>query len=86
MTDALSANDALARLRQGNLRFVSHSARSDLPKLFGTRRAGTRGPFAAVLGCSDARVPPEVVFDQGIGDLFVVRVAGNVVSLPRLEA
>jgi carbonic anhydrase len=73
--------DALARLREGNRRFVenqttatalSHQARAAL--------AAGQSPFAIVLGCSDSRVPAELVFDQGLGDLFVIRVAGNVVA------
>jgi len=70
---------ALARLMKGNRRFVrgklKHPVDADE-----RRRAtvGTHEPFAAVLACADARVPPETIFDQGLGDLFVVRVAGNV--------
>lgn len=70
---------ALARLIRGNRRFVrgklKHPVDADE-----RRRAtvGTHEPFAAVLACADARVPPETIFDQGLGDLFVVRVAGNV--------
>jgi len=77
----VSARDALARLREGNRRYVqnvrsvdsllSHSRRGDLAQ---------RMPFAIVLGCSDSRAPAEVVFDQGLGDLFVIRVAGNIVA------
>ena len=77
MTDALTA---LARLREGNDRFVSGQSRLDLtalPELRGALVDGQR-PFAVILGCSDSRVPVELVFDQGLGDLFVVRVAGNV--------
>lgn len=70
--------DALERLKAGNARFVAgepSSVRSDPARL----RASAQGqcPFAAVLACSDARVPVEFVFDQGVGDLFVVRTAGN---------
>ena len=79
MTHAL---EALERLREGNRRFAagdsSHDARSAR-----TRRdelASSQLPFAAILGCSDSRVPVEIVFDQGLGDLFVIRVAGNVVA------
>jgi len=77
-----SAREALTRLRDGNLRFasnvrgsdafVSHTRRADL--------AAGQQPFAIVLGCSDSRVPAEIVFDQGLGDLFVIRVAGNIVA------
>jgi len=78
----ISAADALERLREGNRRFAAglrsmevlatHTRRADL-------LAGQR-PFAIVLGCSDSRVPAEIVFDQGLGDLFVIRVAGNIVA------
>ena len=78
----LSAREALERLREGNRRFASNMPDSD--SLAGRARrvdltAGQR-PFAIVLGCSDSRVPAEIVFDQGLGDLFVIRVAGNVVA------
>src|SRR6478672_477578 len=77
----VSAAEALARLKEGNDRYVknvrsvdsmlSHSKRDDqAPQL----------PIAIVLGCSDSRAPAEVVFDQGLGDLFVIRVAGNIVA------
>src|SRR5438876_332564 len=77
-----TAREALNRLREGNRRFASdmRSAES-LSSL--TRRAELvtgQQPFAIVLGCSDSRVPAEIVFDQGLGDLFVIRVAGNVVA------
>lgn len=78
----ISAQDALARLQQGNREFVSgaevharlvsHEERSKL--------ASQQTPFAIVLGCSDSRVPAEIVFNQGLGDLFVIRVAGNIVA------
>jgi carbonic anhydrase len=78
----ISARESLQRLRDGNRRFVagvsSHDTRTNQ-----TRRhelAEGQAPFAIVLGCSDARVPAELVFDQGLGDLFVIRVAGNVVA------
>jgi carbonic anhydrase len=78
----ISARQALKRLREGNRRFVSGvRSRDTFPS--GTRRAelATRQePFAIVLGCSDSRVPAEIVFDQGLGGLFVVRVAGNIVA------
>lgn len=77
-----SAMEALGRLREGNRRFVRDVRRwSTLPTR--TRRGelvGGQEPFAVVLGCADSRVPAEIVFDQGLGDLFVVRVAGNVVA------
>lgn len=78
----VSALDALERLRAGNSRFVS-GVRSLDSLMSQTRRndfvAGQQ-PFAVILGCSDSRVPVEIVFDQGLGDLFVIRVAGNVVA------
>jgi carbonic anhydrase len=78
----LSSQEALARLREGNRRFVS-GVRSLDALLSHTRRGALvdeQRPFAIVLGCSDARVPAEVIFDQGLGDLFVIRVAGNIVA------
>jgi carbonic anhydrase len=77
----LSASDAIARLREGNNRFAAERASRD--GLSRSRReevAGTQEPFAIILGCSDSRVPAEIVFDQGLGDLFVIRVAGNIVA------
>lgn len=78
----LTAQEALERLKQGNQRFVSgqmahvkmlsHQQRAEM--------AESQEPFAIVLGCSDSRVPAEMVFDQGLGDLFVIRVAGNIVA------
>jgi len=78
----VSARDALQRLREGNLRFASNVRGSDA-FLSHTRRAELatgQHPFAIILGCSDSRVPAEIVFDQGLGDLFVIRVAGNIVA------
>jgi carbonic anhydrase len=77
----ISARDALARLREGNRRFASDAPNLD-PTPSRTRRELTAGqePFAIILGCSDSRVPAEIVFDQGLGDLFVIRVAGNIVA------
>ncbi|MDB4906179.1 MAG: carbonic anhydrase [Gemmatimonadetes bacterium] len=77
----IPALEALDRLKAGNLRFaknargetfVSHSQLAEL--------ASGQEPFAIILGCSDSRVPAEIVFDQGLGDLFVIRVAGNIVA------
>ena len=76
-----TADQALERLLAGNQRYVA--ARQEHPHQTPARRAelsGGQHPFAIVLGCADSRVPPEVIFDQGLGDLFVVRVAGNVVD------
>ena len=77
----ITADEALARLRQGNDRFVAGSLSSDHEDAAwrNTLIAGQQ-PFATILSCSDSRVPPELVFDQGFGDLFVNRVAGNVVD------
>jgi carbonic anhydrase len=78
----LSAKEGLQRLRGGNQRFTS-DVRSLESLLSHTRRsemADGQEPFAVILGCSDSRVPAETVFDQGIGDLFVIRVAGNIVA------
>ena len=78
----ISAQEALARLREGNRRFVSE-IRSHGTLTSQTRRrelAGGQEPFAIILGCSDSRVPAEIIFDQGLGDLFVIRVAGNIVA------
>jgi len=82
MTSAnLECQRALERLLEGNLRFVEH--RPEHPRRDAAQRAMLRKgqrPFAAILGCADSRVPVELVFDQGLGDLFSVRVAGNVAS------
>jgi len=78
----ISAHEALKRLREGNLRFAS-GARSHDPGLSLARRAEmaqAQEPFAIILGCADSRVPAEIVFDQWLGDLFVIRVAGNIVA------
>jgi carbonic anhydrase len=77
----ISALEALGRLREGNRRFVADVGRR--PRSSGGRRIELsldQNPFAIILGCSDARVPAELVFDQGLGDLFVIRVAGNIVA------
>jgi carbonic anhydrase len=78
----ITAIEALDRLREGNRRFVSNQSEAGTLGNHGHRAALAAGPepLAIVLGCSDARVPAELVFDQGFGDLFVIRVAGNVVS------
>ncbi len=77
----ISANDALERLRQGNARFVRNEHRVEyVGSERRTELAKRQEPFAIILGCSDSRVPAEIVFDQGLGDLFVIRIAGNVVA------
>lgn len=78
----IPAREALQRLQEGNRRFV-HDARNPETATTRERRSElTAGqePFAIILGCSDSRVPAEIVFDQGLGDLFVIRVAGNIVA------
>lgn len=78
----ISAREALQRLRDGNRRFVASLSTNDmqLSLAHGVALTQAQHPFAIILGCSDARVPAEIVFDQGLGDLFVIRVAGNVVA------
>ena len=78
----ISAQQALERLREGNRRFVASigSGEMQLHLANGVELIQEQQPFAIILGCSDARVPAEIVFDQGLGDLFVIRVAGNVVA------
>jgi carbonic anhydrase len=77
-----TAIDALTRLRDGNRRFLSNQAGGHVLSGPARRAALVDGqePFAIILGCSDSRVPAELVFDQGLGDLFVIRVAGNIVA------
>src|SRR5512132_4241266 len=77
----IPAREALERLREGNRKFVSRVHGLDTFAVEAPRGLPDRQePFAIVLGCSDARVPAEIVFDQGLGDLFVIRVAGNIVA------
>ena len=78
----IPASEALARLREGNRRFVSglRSLETMMSHLRRRDFVDGQAPFAVVLGCSDSRVPVEMVFDQGLGDLFVIRVAGNIVA------
>ena len=80
---SLTPEQALARLKAGNRRFVSGRLRH--PRRESYRRATVaegQAPFAVVLGCADSRVPPEVIYDQGLGDLFVTRIAGNTATDP----
>jgi len=82
MSRGVSAAAALQKLRDGNARFAAH-ARGTGTLLTAARRAklgSAQEPIAIVLGCSDSRVPVEIVFNQGPGDLFVIRVAGNIVA------
>lgn len=75
----LAADEALQRLRDGNRRFAAgHSEHRVAGEALRSQLADGQSPFAVILGCSDSRVPAEIVFDQGLGDLFVVRVAGNI--------
>jgi carbonic anhydrase len=82
---AVDPDAAAARLREGNARVVSGKA--TCPRQSDEDRAAlatTQKPFAVVVSCSDSRVPPELIFDQGLGELFVIRVAGEVVDKPAL--
>ena len=84
----IPAPDALRRLREGNGRFVAE-VRGRAAAVSRARReelAAGQEPFAIILGCSDSRVPAEIVFDQGLGDLFVIRVAGNIVAPSQVES
>lgn len=78
----ISAREGLELLRQGNRRFVAEVRSWETLPSQARRVELTSGqePFAAILGCSDSRVPVEIVFNQGLGDLFVIRVAGNIVA------
>lgn len=84
----ISAHEALERLRAGNRRFVD--GRRNPAAHYGQARrhelAEEQAPFAIILGCSDSRVPAEIVFDQGLGDLFVIRVAGNIVAPSQIDS
>jgi carbonic anhydrase len=78
---SVSADAALAKLKEGNLRFASSEVSQSKPTA--ARRAETaqaQHPFAIILGCADSRTPPELIFDQNLGDLFVIRTAGNLVD------
>ncbi len=81
----LSWQDALARLKEGNERYVAEKQTN--PNNSSARRqslTGHQAPFAIILGCADSRVVPELAFDQGIGDIFTVRVAGNIANTASL--
>ena len=78
---SIDSEQALLKLKEGNERFVSKKCIH--PNQSAERQAEVvkgQHPFAAILGCSDSRVPPEILFDQGVGDLFIIRVAGNILS------
>jgi carbonic anhydrase len=81
-----SARQALERLQSGNANFVAgaHSNHDHLGEARRAEVAVAQDPFAIILGCSDSRVPAELIFDQGIGDLFVIRVAGNIVAASQI--
>ena len=77
----IDAREALQRLQDGNRRFILGAENAPLAsRAHREELAGGQAPFAIILGCSDSRVPAEIVFDQGLGDLFVIRVAGNIVA------
>ena len=82
MDRRLGAIEALQRLRDGNRRFVEHVVSLDalLSHARRAEQALAQSPFAVILGCSDSRAPAEFIFDQGLGDLFVIRVAGNIAA------
>ncbi len=84
----ITAEEALTRLKDGNKRFVSDNTDSEASRSSNRRAELVRKqePFAIILGCSDSRVPSELVFDQGIGDLFVVRVAGNIAASSQIAS
>ncbi|MDR2539329.1 MAG: carbonic anhydrase [Chlamydiales bacterium] len=87
MANVVSPKKALERLVQGNKRFTSDKLKH--PNRTGMRREAiktTQKPFAIVLGCSDSRVAPEIIFDQGLGDLFIIRVAGNVIDTVGIDS
>jgi len=78
----MTASEALQRLKKGNQRFASglRSVNALVSQMQRADFVDCQAPFAIILGCSDSRVPAEMVFDQGLGDLFVIRVAGNIVA------
>jgi carbonic anhydrase len=82
MSSIIPAANALARLREGNTRFVTNVRSMDALASMSRRIDPTvqPSPFAIILGCADSRAPAETIFDQGMGDLFVIRVAGNIVA------
>lgn len=78
----LNAREAIQRLHEGNIRFTLNVRGPDAfqSQLRREELSSTQEPFAIILGCADSRVPAEIVFDQGLGDLFVIRIAGNIVA------
>lgn len=87
MATTITADEALQRLMEGNVRYIEGTpARPNQDKGRLMEVAKGQKPFAIILGCADSRVPAEILFDQGIGDIFVVRVAGNVAQDPTVIA
>lgn len=84
----LSPQEALKKLQEGNERFVSDKSLRCLTDKEDRRKAlvNNQKPFAIILGCSDSRVAPEILFDQGLGDLFIIRVAGNVLGSSEIDS
>jgi carbonic anhydrase len=84
----ITAQEALRQLKEGNGRFVSGARSGDRLTNQARRNELATGqePFAIILGCSDSRVPAEIVFDRGLGDLFVIRVAGNIVASSQIDS
>ena len=81
----ITADEALQKLQDGNKRFVAGIRGHKIPHIKSIPQTrDSQNPFAIILGCSDSRVPAEIVFDQGMGDLFVIRVAGNIVAPSQL--
>lgn len=81
----ISATQALTELKEGNQRFTAGISEGNTPHIHDIPKVQERqAPFAIILGCSDSRVPAEIVFDQGMGDLFVIRIAGNIVAPSQL--
>ncbi len=79
----MAPGDALARLREGNARYAEGHARHSRQDALRRSETGQgQRPFAVIVGCADSRVPPEILFDQGLGDLFVIRAAGQVLEYP----
>lgn len=86
--DQISAEEGLQKLIEGNARFVSGNSSGCYSDQHHRTKAliDNQKPFAIILGCSDSRVPPEILFDQGIGELFIIRVAGNVLGLSEIDS
>jgi carbonic anhydrase len=85
---SLTPDKALEKIKEGNRRFVDDKSPQCSSSQNDRRKAlqNMQEPFAIILGCSDSRVPPEILFDQGIGDLFIIRVAGNVLGQSELDS